>query len=378
MKKQACASLLTACVLMFSACSAEMQQEQEAEEFQREPNAITLLEQQDRRVEWKPESKVSVKKGISPVTGLKSSASYNPVLVELNNENGGVYVTAPTGITEADFIYEYQTKTDGSMGMCALFNSAVPDNVGPMGNASVGGILLQSEWGCGYVYTKIPTEQDGSVSELGYSISSWISNAGLAPGSDIFPGDVSSVKGWKKYIKEDKSMIVDENQFVDVSGIKKILESGKHQAKPCAFKFLTDTEKEVSDIPVVEVDIRTASKTFSSGFVYDKDSKVYRRWVGVNNQYGDADAQEQLGVSNLIIQRITYTTSNKNMAPNVIGCGNADIFMLGSYIEGYWVREKEEDRTAFYDADGNLISLAPGTTFVSLLSNSTPVVIYDY
>ena len=65
------------------------------------------------------------------------------------------------------------------------------------------------------------------------------------------------------------------------------------------------------------------------------------------------------------------------MAPEVIGRGNADIFIRGTYIEGYWIRESEEDHTRFYDQDGNSLELAPGVTYIALLSNSTTVVILN-
>lgn len=340
-------------------------------------NAITLIEQQDRQVVWKQEKDPAVRRRISSVTGLKSNATYLPMLIELNNENGGVYVTSPSGISEASVIYEYQTNLNGQMGLCALFQDSTPTKVGPIGNASVGGLLVQAEWGCPYVYSDIPAGKNGEESELGYSIRQWMDSKELSKRRLSYPGKVSSVKAWKRFFAEDVSMITEENLFVDASGLRELCKSYDIAPTEVPFRFLSKLEVE-SEIPVKEVDIRSSSRVYSSGFVYDDETETYKRWVGIANQYGDSKANEQLQVANVIIQRVNYTVSNSNMAPVTVGHGNADIFMLGRYIEAYWVRESAEDRTRFYDCDGKPIALVPGVTFVSLQSNSTAVVILNY
>ena len=339
-------------------------------------NAITLLEQQDRRIECRESRDDKPQKGVSLLTGLKSTEPFQPVLVELNNENGGIFVTAPYGISRASVIYEYQVNTNGTMGLCALFQDEMPEDVGPVGNASVGGLLIQSDWDCGYVYNDIPRNPDGSESELGYSIRMWMEQRSLEQGHRLFPAEVSSVKEWKSLFRRDQSMITSENRRVNVSGIRDILQRYGNTPKAVPFRF-ADRPADESGIPVSEVDIRTSSRTFSSGFVYDVSRGVYARWIGENNQYGDIGADEQLTVANLIIQRVGYMVSGGNMAPEVIGRGNADIFIRGTYIEGYWIRGSEEDHTRFYDQDGNPLELAPGVTYIVLLSNFTTVVILN-
>lgn len=367
MKRSCCCFLAILFIFVFSGLT-------NAEEI----NALTLIDQPDREITVIPPRKSMIKKGISQVTGRKSNESYQPVLVEINNENGGVYATAPKGITKASVIYEYQVSTNGTMGICTLFQDDLPASVGPVGNASIGGLLIEDDWKCGYVYHGIPTEADGSVSELGYSMQSWIERYDLAKKHLVYPANVSKNKEWKRYFKLDKEMITDESELVDTSGIKGLLDKNMVVPSPAWFGFLSDPDKFEGDVFVREIDIRTSSRTFSSGFVYNDEDHQYYRWVGENNQYGDVDADEQLHVSNLIIQRVEYNTSNKNMAPITIGRGNADIFIRGYYIDGYWVRESSDDHTKFYDSEGNLIELDPGITFISLLSNSTSVVILNY
>lgn len=364
--------LLILCLFVFTFSAFLSHAEEE------DHNALTLIDQQDRQIECDAKAKPFDKRGYSCVTGTKSSEKYLPLLVEYNNENGGIEATAPEGITKANVIYEYQTSTNGAMGLCAIFQDELPSSVGPVGNASVGGLLIQNDWQCGYVYQAIPANTDGTVSELGYSIQNWIDSHDLTPGRALFPGDVSKTKAWMRHFRMDQELITDENQFVDLKGIKDLAEDLSPRKAEFAFiadKKLKDYE---GDVPVREIDIRSPSRPFSSAFIYDFEAEKYYRWVGVINQYGDVKADEQLAVSNVIIQRVEYVTSNKLMAPVTIGRGNADIFLRGYYIDGYWVRESEDTHTRFYDSEGHLLELAPGNTFISLLTNSTSVVIDNY
>lgn len=367
MKKIFCLFLMIFSIIFTSAIA----------EFGSDQNAITLIDQADRRIKVADSKVPSVKRGISPVTGEANENSYQPVLVEFNNENGGVWATAPRGITKASVIYEYQMTTNGTTGICAIFQDYLPSMAGPVGNASIGGVLIQDDWKCGYVYNDIPKEIDGQLSELGYSIQTWIENHDLQRAHLTYPANVSRTKEWKKYFKMDQELIIDENQYIDTNGIKGLLD--KHKASPAlsTFAFMSDPESFSADTYVSEIDIRSSSRTFTSWFVYNEEDGQYYRWVGENNQYGDVTADEQLHVSNLIIQRVEYSTSNKNMAPVLVGKGNADIFIHGYYIDGYWVRESADDHTKYYDAEGNLLNLAPGTTYISLVSNSTAVVILN-
>lgn len=78
--------------------------------------------------------------------------------------------------------------------------------------------------------------------------------------------------------------------------------------------------------------------------------------------------EEQMSFSNVIIQRITYdyTNNNKTMpVMNSVGQGNADIFIGGRYIPGYWVRKSVEEPTIFFDDQGNELQLTRGKTFIA-------------
>ena len=88
-----------------------------------------------------------------------------------------------------------------------------------------------------------------------------------------------------------------------------------------------------------------------------------------------------MSFSNVIIQRVGYSytgekidakgkfkAGNKIMpVMNSVGKGNADIFIGGRYIPGYWVRESIESPTVFLDDKGNEIVLTRGRTYIGHL-----------
>ena len=70
----------------------------------------------------------------------------------------------------------------------------------------------------------------------------------------------------------------------------------------------------------------------------------------------------------MIVQHTTVKWNRSSDAPVTthVGEGNADIFMGGRYIPGYWVRTGYDDRTIFFDSEGNEIRLQRGKTWITV------------
>ena len=83
---------------------------------------------------------------------------------------------------------------------------------------------------------------------------------------------------------------------------------------------------------------------------------------------------EQMSFSNVIIQRVPYEFANGSydmpqmqsaFTDGTVAKGNADIFIGGRYIPGYWVRESVSSPTVYFDDKGNEIQLTRGKTFIA-------------
>lgn len=90
--------------------------------------------------------------------------------------------------------------------------------------------------------------------------------------------------------------------------------------------------------------------------------------------YADRDAEEgAIAFANVIVQftRVEYNHNNKlEPVAYVIGengasaQGNADFFMDGVHVQGYWKRDAMDARTVYYGPDGQEIELQRGRTLI--------------
>lgn len=90
--------------------------------------------------------------------------------------------------------------------------------------------------------------------------------------------------------------------------------------------------------------------------------------------YADRDSDDSaIAFQNVIVQftKVDYNHNNKNEPlVYVIGEngeaaeGNADFFMAGKHISGYWKRESMNSRTVYYTSDGQELVLQRGKTLI--------------
>lgn len=304
--------------------------------------------------------------GESPVTGLPWDGYYMPMLVQIDNDNGGVDVRAPWGARYADIIYESPLHRNGSTRISFLFNDYIPDSVGPVRSARVGHVWLWYEWLGGFLFY-------GGQEAKGSNINEELRNLGYnyVKGAPLFSGMVGSGKPWKKYYNRVKGLSSPHNVDANVAAMQALIPE-THQAKHRPYLF-TDALPDSGDF-ATQITVGWKHKNYVCSFKYDEVANVYYRSVG-DAPYMDKQTGEQISVSNVIIQRINLKYnggSDKPITENV-GQGNADIFIGGRYIPGYWCRSDMEARTIFFDMDGNEIQLQRGRTYIAMAENDVPV-----
>ncbi|HRX08917.1 MAG TPA: DUF3048 C-terminal domain-containing protein, partial [Candidatus Limiplasma sp.] len=121
-----------------------------------------------------------------------------------------------------------------------------------------------------------------------------------------------------------------------------------------------------------------------SHFEYDKMTDTYLRSVDIDGetqpyitylasesrQSRNQDEAIQPAYRNVIVQRTEYSFANNHGSMplmEAVGSGNADIFIGGRYIPGYWVRTDLSSPTYYFDDLGNQIVLSRGKTFIAML-----------
>lgn len=303
--------------------------------------------------------------GVSPTTGMPWKGEYKPMLVIIDNTDGGIGDRAPWGASYADILYETPLHKNGHTLLNFLFSDTVPERVGPIRSARVTHAELREEWDAGFLFY-------GGQDSEGTNIYDVFRDTGANQKGILFSGIVSTGKPWKKYYSRVEDIVSPYNVSADVKAMQVLIPSGfKAPSRP----YLFTDELPAQGNPASSITITLNLPEYSSSFLYDPDTNRYLRFVG-GEPYADAETKEQLSFSNLIIQRtsVTYYLGFKERpVTKNIGSGNADIFMGGRYIPGYWVRTGMNQRTVFFDQNGNEIALQRGKTFISLLDDGTQV-----
>ncbi len=131
-----------------------------------------------------------------------------------------------------------------------------------------------------------------------------------------------------------------------------------------------DTELK-DGINAQKVNIPFDSKPY---FTYNTEDGLYYRY-----QYGEAhidrENDEQLAFKNIIVQYVAQKSISKQDYQDMTlnGSGKGLYITDGKAEEITWKRNDNADKTKYYDASGNEISLNPGKTFFEVVSDSKTV-----
>jgi len=371
---------------------------------------------------------VLVEEGISPTTGRRLDEisvpnsflgaavtyTYTPVMVMVSNAGGGGEVnvkgnpeTAPINGSYADVIYEAIQATDNGRGslsrLTVIYSDTIPDYVGFVRSTRLTHARLRQEWDSvfltsGYHAADIPDE--------------WKKLGVTNPDS----GDRTAKDPGYVYVGQNTNKIYTKGYYYAISGIKdanskvfllakQMLDlyptAQKNGHKPAnhTWKF-TDEIPEGGDTAEI-VWVEFGSDNTNSRLEYDEETNSYFRYIKTDNGEDVLYREQQLvnpevkkvksgssvtkklvcedrvfgeaiTFNNVIVQAIDMNWRGAERPdPVLTGTGNADYFMGGKHYEGVWERQDINDRTVFYDKNGNEIEMQRGRTLIILMDYSS-------
>ena len=324
--------------------------------------------------------------GQSPVTGLPWTGDYLPMLVQIGNEVGTVKVNghnvktagvgkyAPWGLQYADIVYEQMLVPTGTTRLTALFSDCFAQDqpsagVGPVRSCRNGPLLLRAQWQAGLVYR-------GGFAGFCWEQLLQTANT-LTPGTliDTHRNAYRSMTQLVRGKKAPYNLSVDLIQMRE--GLRGVLTSTPHP-----FLFKDEPNSGGTYAPARAIHLDWGYTGSISHFLYDENEHAYQRYSGPGMKASrwalfaafalpDDTAEESktpLLFANLIVQRMTYereADSKVRLNLQTVGHGNADIFIDGLYIPGYWVCAAADAPTVFYDDRGQELRLNRGKTFIA-------------
>jgi hypothetical protein len=330
--------------------------------------------------------------GESPVTGLPWEGEYLPMLVQIGNlitstkiggrtiKTSGVGKAAPWGGQYADIVYESMIVKNDATRLTFLYSDCFAlgepkGEVGPVRSTRIGQLILREEWQAGFVYgggfAGTFSWRDQQTPEL------------LAQTGALTQGVLLNMLDarYTDYRRRVKGVKAPNNRSVNLIGLRETIpDTFVSQPRPFLFSDESPYTEGYDAADTIHLD--WGREVTISHFVYDASQNVYLRYCGAGTKaakwapfvsYATADDrseehQQQFTFSNVIIQRVEYTYENEKTILSdmqLIGKGNADIFISGRYIPGYWVRASMADPTVYYDDQGNELVLARGKTYIA-------------
>ncbi len=375
-------SFLIIAVLLVTAVIPAMAKTQHADNNYTIPLEGTVLQNDaDRGITPKtPADRNPIIAGESPTTGLSWIGFYLPMLAQFSNGAGtvkvngktvkaaGIGVRAPWGGQYADVVYEGVLYRTGATRMSFVFSDSLddgyPSSFGPVRSARTGHVSLRQEWQGGIVFRGGPRREENNIAEM-------FNDLGASDAGVVFDLETNLTKGYSTRVKGLKNP---ENLNADIVGIRGLIPTN-YSSEPHAFLFADINPYTEGYNFAYQINLDWGTETYVSHFVYDEFDNIYYRYsnnaLWVSHVSADDLSDENaipLTFANVIVQRVEYLyTNNSKIMPNMqsVGKGNADIFIGGRYIPGYWVRNSQDDPTVYYDDQGNEIQLSRGKTFVA-------------
>ncbi len=315
--------------------------------------------------------------------GQAVTGRYMPIMVQIDNSDGGIgygedgkvtYNRAPWGVEYSDVIYETPLYKDGHTRLTFLFSDIIPDEVGPVRSARLFHAWLREEWDCGFAFYGQQTYTATNVEEVFKQTGATQKANGLL----LFSGTVGSSKPWKQYYDSYQRTQLSKPHHIsaNLAGMSSLIPPD-FEAKNHTWLF-TDKTPDGDDAETIYINWATGNLAMYNSFLeWDEDDEVYYRYMidpfsGKWNEYSSfrfsPNGQNPIPFNNIIIQ-FTKMEWKRTDAPDptVLGTGNADYFMCGKHISGVWQRKTMDDRTVFYDDEGEEIALQRGRTLIVVM-----------
>ncbi len=295
---------------------------------------------------------------VNPLTGEvvadPAVLDRRPVAVKISNYPP--IVRPQSGLNNADLIYEHYAE-GGVTRFTAVFYGKDADPIGSIRS----GRLIDLE---------IPKMYDAAFAYAGSSGPIRLMMRDVVFFDRIITPDFGH-GGF--YRIEDPNKAFEHTLFTDTPTLRAILEQRGQNTPPSFSTNMAFSEEPPQDgTPAAEIEVGYNSTNVF--WNYDPASGRYYRWTD-GEAHNDANTGQQLNVRNLVVVAAHHVDTtivedragNRSIEIQIWGEGPVSIFRDGQRFDGRWRRENEEDMLTFYDAEGNILPLAPGNSFFQMV-----------
>lgn len=315
------------------------------------------------------------------------------VMIE-NAAFGGV--RPQSGLNSASVVYEVIVE-GGITRFMAVFAGEQSDEVGPIRSARDTYLEFASEYDCMYTHaggsytamTAIPRFGLRDLDALRESQFFWRDSGRYAP-HNLF----SSTANLEEAIVAHSWHLEDEPEYEswnfveaigapDTEAVAEVEDAAETEETAVEAAESANTENEAdttTDAQETAVTLENGTEavnqlqilfggSYNSQYDYNEEGNYYERTNGGVLQT-DAATGETLRTNNIVVMHVGSGTSIEGKGRinwPVTGEGDVEIFHDGRVYYGTWKKPSRTERTQFYDADGELLPLVQGNTWVEVV-----------
>lgn len=300
---------------------------------------------------------------INPLTGEllseKQAASWSgvrPLAIMVNNHTDA---RPQSGLIYADLVYEIVAEA-GITRLVPFYLSTIPEKIGPVRSVREYYLVLVKELG------------DAMLMHIGWSpqaleaIETWPVRS-LGRGGGEF---------WRD---NPRNVATEHTAYVNGKElIKKGLELGWGGTRDFQIWQFKDEKSGYNSSPStshISIDFWYKGD-YSANFDYDASTNEYLRSIGYDANdkpipQVDQETGERVKVKNLIVQFVKESSilddEKGRLSYELIGSGKGLVFVDGKVIDATWSKESRDDRTLFYDTNGQEIKFNRGKFWISVV-----------
>lgn len=283
---------------------------------------------------------------VTPFTGerVENKVTMRPIIVTINNHPAA---RPQSGIGSADVVYEMLAEGDVTR-FLALFQSEIPENIGPVRSARDYFIELASGLDAFYIaHGYSPEAQTMLVNGIVDNIN------GMQYDGTLF------IRSKDRYAPHN-SYISGENVKL---GAEKVGASLLYHKK-VSYTYYEEDESVDEGLQASNVKVKYSNnEQFNSTYTYDTVNKTYSRQSGSEVTTDDL-TDEPIELSNILFFEMEHSIidSAGRREIDITSGGKAYLFQQGIMREVYW--ENQDGVLVAVEADGSEVKLMPGKTWV--------------
>lgn len=283
---------------------------------------------------------------VTPFTGerVAEEVTVKPIMATINNHPDA---RPQSGLSSADIVYEMLAEGDVTR-FLALYQTDVPDNIGPIRSARSYFVELAKGLDAFYIaHGYSPEAQTMLRNNVVDNIN------GMHYDGSIFKRSRDRVAPHNSYITGENIEVAADKVGASLLYNKKV-----------SYNFLEEDESAKIGLQANQIDVKYSNNNkFNSTYKYDRENNIYTRLSG-GVQTNDYLTGNPIELSNIIVFEMKHSIVDREGRRDIdlLSGGAAYIFQAGTMREVLW--KNIDGVLKAVEVDNTEVKLAPGKTWI--------------